>query len=197
MYLKRILLIFNFTVFTNLIYACTCFPLDSTTIDALLNEVEFVLIGHPKENLNFNREIRNNWNLENEGIEIIFKVDSVLKGNVPQNEVTINQFNEGNCTQVFQFGEQYLVLGNRINKFIDVSPPSRKSSHRDITISLPPLPPNLENGIMYSQTYKRKEIKYWNKLAKKNIVINTSDCSSYFLASQSANLIVKRIISSN
>lgn len=45
-----------------------------------------------------------------------FKVDSVLKGQTKHKIIIINQNDAGNCSQFFKIGQEYYVIGNKVNR---------------------------------------------------------------------------------
>ncbi|MCB0495794.1 MAG: hypothetical protein KDC79_06640 [Cyclobacteriaceae bacterium] len=160
-------------------FACTC-ETDSTVIRKYMEDAEYIVIGHAIKNIDYNNEVRESWDKRNSGFEVVFVVDSIIKGEIESNEILINQFGEGNCSQLFEFGERYILFGNRLKKFINRTPKIPKVKKGEIPATLePPPPPSIFETIMYCYNNKDNEIRYWNKLAESKIVLHSSQCSTF------------------
>ena len=171
---------------------CTCFPIESVSAKELMEEVEFVVIGRAVKNIGFNREVNSIWDQEKKGFDILFEVDSVLKGDVKSEFLIVKQF-EGNCDQIFKFGVKYLVLGNELERFVNLTPKQSNSRKREIPESyIPPPPPSIYSKILAINNMSQKEVNFWNKKAKKNLILRTSMCSSFTTNSNSARYFLKK-----
>ena len=171
----------------NMLSACTCFDIDSASAQQLIHEVEFVIIGHPMKNVEFIDEIRNNWDRKEKGYEVVFEIDSVIKGELPFHKIILNQFSNGNCSRLFEFGEQYLIFGTRLTEFINRTPEEPNTQEGEIppTFDEGP-PPSVSQTKMFCYNNEQEEVDYWNVLANENVVIYTSQCSSFFINSKAA-----------
>jgi hypothetical protein len=74
---------------------------------------DLIAIGRPIE------KIKGKTDYEEE--MIIFKIDSLIKGNKAIHTILINQNNAGNCAENFELSKEYLITGEEIKdvKFID------------------------------------------------------------------------------
>lgn len=186
MRLRHLLLIFSLVV-TERVNACVCFPIDSISAIELMKEVEFVIIGHAVKNIGSNVELNRMWDKGNRGYNVLIEIDSVLKGNLDSKTIVVHQFG-GNCDQNFEFGEQYLIVGNKLEQFVNGTPKKKKTNKREIPLSsMPPPPPSLYSKTAIFYDSSDDEIKYWNELANEKIIINTSMCSSFYATSKIAS----------
>lgn len=161
------------------VIGCSCFSIDSTYAKEIIKEADYVVIGRAVKNIGFSNEINSMWDSENQGFDILFEVDSVIKGDLISKSLLVKQFG-GNCDQIFKFGEQHLVIGNEIEKFVDKTPKQRKSKKGGIQEDqIPPPPPSVysKTAVFYNRGHK--EVNFWNKKAKKSIVITTSMCLTF------------------
>ncbi len=108
----------------------------------MFKEADFVIIGKALTNIEPDSMMLQSLNQEMMGSDVLFKIDSVLKGDVKRNEtVFIYQFS-GSCSSVLKFGDSYLIFGNRINKFKEAKD-TVEVSEGEIP---PPPPPYILNG---------------------------------------------------
>lgn len=186
MRLKHLLLIISLVV-AELANACECFPIDSASASELMNEVEFVIIGHAVSNVGFNSEVNGMWDQRNKGYNVLIEVDSVIKGNVNSKTVVVKQFG-GNCDQIFQFGEKYLIVGNQFDKFVNRTPKYERTNEEELppTSLPPPPPPSINDKTVIFYNNSDEEVQFWNELANEQIILNTSMCSSFYLTSRNA-----------
>lgn len=186
MRLKHLFLIISLVVAEHA-NACECFPIDSASASELMNEVEFVIIGHAVSNVGFNSEVNGMWDQRNKGYNVLIEVDSVIKGNVNSKTVVVKQFG-GNCDQIFGFGEQYLIVGNQLDKFVNRTPKYERTNDEELpSTSLPPPPPSINDKTVTFYSNSDEEVKFWNGLANEQIILNTSMRSSFFVTSKKAS----------
>lgn len=161
-------------------HACTCFPIDSLSAKELKKEVEFPIIGRAVKNVNYNTEVNDMWDKSNRGYNVLFKIDSIVKGKLKTKTIVIKQFG-GNCDRIFEFGKQYLIVGNKLEKFINRTPKREKTKVEiPITVTQPP-PPGVYSKTAIFYDSNEDEVRYWNDLAKQQVIINTSSCSSFHI----------------
>lgn len=187
MRLKHLLLIILLVV-AERVNACECFPIDSASANELMNEVEFVIIGHAVRNIGFNSEVNGMWDQRNRGYNVLIEIDSVIKGDVDSKAVIVKQFG-GNCDQIFEFGEQYLIVGNQLDKFVNRTPRYERTNDEELppTSLPPPPPPSIYDKTVTFYSNSDEEVKFWNGLANEQIILNTSMCSSFFVTSKKAS----------
>jgi len=168
--------------------ACECFPIDSASASELMNEVDFVIIGHAIKNVGFNSEVNGMWDQRHRGYNVLIEIDSVIKGNAVSKTVIVKQFG-GNCDQIFEFGEKYLIVGNRLNKFVNRTPIKERTNEEELPPNSlpPPPPPSINNKTVTFYNNSDNEVQFWNELANEHEVLNTSMCSSFELTSRNAN----------
>ncbi|SHO62607.1 hypothetical protein [Algoriphagus zhangzhouensis] len=167
--------------------ACSCPPFRIYSAERIKSENEFIFIGTPIENLILDNGLRHFWNGENEGTEVRFRVEKVIKGKITSQFVAINQFIHGNCARFFQFGERYIIVGNEIKGFIP--------NYAKI-FEYPYLRHAIIQQVLYDGIYSQKQlstsepeiVKYWNELAKAFRVMDTDACRTFTLNSQYASL---------
>lgn len=188
MKIKQLIILGFLLLNLQLANACSCMEIDSASAKELLEEVEIIIIGQAVQNADFNPEVRANWDRRNKGLNVVFKVDSVLKGCKELKEVILNQFSNGNCGEYFKFGQQYLILGTRLLEFVNKTPEQVKFEKGVIPIEYPSPPPSsILNSKMLCFNNSQEEVDYWEQLAKYNIVLFTSQCSSFSMNGKSAN----------
>ena len=192
MWLKQIFVALIALLTVDRVNACECFSIDSISAKELANEVEFVIIGHAVKNVEFYSEVNRMWDQREQGYNVLIEVDSVVKGNVKSKNIVIKQFG-GNCDQIFEFGEQYLIIGNQLEKFINKTPKRPKTIEGEIPLtSVPPPPPSIHDTKVYLFNNEKEEVDYWNKLANESIIINTSMCSSFAVESWNAKYFLEQ-----
>lgn len=169
------------------VIACTCFPLDSLSAKQMINEVDFVLIGHAIKNIGFNSEENEIRDQRNQGYDVLIEIDSIVKGNLKSKTIFVRQFG-GNCDQIFKFGEQYLIVGNQLEKFVLRTPKRRKNKKGEIPLTdMPPPPPSAYSKTAIFYDSSQEEVSYWDELAEQQIVVSTSRCSSFYVTSKTAS----------
>ncbi len=174
-------------------FACECFPIDSLSAENILKNYEFSIIGSAIKNINYNTEDNEWWDSSKQGYEVVIVIDSVIKGDLSSKEIVINQFSNGNRSQLFEFGKSYFILGNRLNKFINRTSKLLEQKDGEIPVSLPPPPPNsIRNSTMYCYNNDQEEIDYWNELAAEYLILYTFQCVSFKASSQHASYFLKK-----
>lgn len=161
--------------------ACECFSIDSLSANELMNEVEFVVIGHAIRNVGVNSEVNSTWDQRGRGYNVLIEIDSVIKGDINSKTLIIRQFG-GSCDQMFEFDEQYLIVGNQLENFVNGTPKRDKDKEGEIPpTSMPPQPPSVHSKTATFYESSDEEVIYWNALANHQIILNTSICSSFLL----------------
>ena len=94
--------------------------------------------------------------------DVKFKIDSLIKGPQTKTEIYINQFEAGNCSNWFEVGKKYVILGDQTRNI------------RSFDYSL-------------DSTF----IPRWKCYLEEEYVIETSGCISAELNSKIANLFLK------
>ncbi|MAN27814.1 MULTISPECIES: hypothetical protein [Mesonia] len=85
---------------------CSCFDYTENNICNLKESVDFIAIGTIIESTHSDYP---------DGFtDVKFKIDSLIKGPQTENEIFINQFEAGNCSNWFEVDERYVILGNQI-----------------------------------------------------------------------------------
>lgn len=187
-YLKRFILIFFLFILPTIGWTCTCMSLTKKEIKKIKKNADYVLLGTAIENVHHNDSIKASWDSENFGINVKFKVEKVYKGNLNTEFVFINQFETDNCIQAFKFGDKYIIVGTRIEKFENLRPFSETVNEKDEifeTVASPPPPPIGGLTIRKSKCYniEMELVDHWNKIAENGIVIYTNQCSSFYAES--------------
>lgn len=181
------LLLFILLAVAGRVNACQCFPIDSASANELMHEVEFIITGHAVSNVGFNSEVNGMWDQRSKGYNVLIEIDSVIKGNVDSKTLIVKQFG-GNCDQIFEFGEQYLIVGNQLDKFVNRTPRRRKTKEGEIPpTSMPSPPPSVHSKTAIFYDSSDEEVGFWNEQANKQVILNTSMCSSFYVTSRNAS----------
>jgi hypothetical protein len=189
MNIKQVLIILAFSLLLNKVNACECFLIDSISSQQLIAEVDFVVIGHAGGNVNFNAEVTGMWDNRESGFDVFIEVDSVIKGDLGSKKVIANQFGGSSCSQLFQFGEKFIIAGNQLLGFANRTPEKLKSNHGELP---PPPPPSIEESIVYCYNNEQEDVDFWNALTTEYVIINTSLCSSISLNRKVAEYFLRR-----
>jgi hypothetical protein len=165
--MKLILItILCFVIFQNIGKACTCAPLTEELIKKLKEDVDFVFIGKAISAKHHEKEIEDWLNEQQGGTDVVFKVDSVLKGNITKDlEVFIFQ-NGSSCDNYFIFGDSYLIFGWNIKKIKLINNSDKAINDFNYKTS------------KYTTDHKLY-YKYLKKIKNQYIVINTDMCISF------------------
>ena len=174
-----LLLLLLLTTFN--VLSCTCEGVDESNVEAFLKQYDYVIIGRAIQNIHRNKTHSIVLDKKNQGSQVVFEIDSIIKGSLRERTIIINQFDKGNCSRAFQFQEQYLVLGNRIYEFDDpLINSNTKYNKGEIPLMEPPPPPSLYvDGKLQCTGCGEERIKFWNKVIEGNAVLNTGLCSSF------------------
>jgi hypothetical protein len=186
--MKKSSLILLFFILPVIGWTCTCFTLTKKEAKRITNKADYVLLGTPVENVHHNDSIKAHWDRENFGMHVKFKVEKVYKGRLETEFVYLNQFESDNCIQAFQFGEKYIIVGTKIEKFKNLRPFSEKDYDENeilITVQPPPLPPIDGMTIKEKECYniEMELVDHWNEIAEKETVLYTNQCSSFYAKS--------------
>ncbi|MFT7033641.1 MAG: hypothetical protein ACJA2S_002149 [Cyclobacteriaceae bacterium] len=173
--------------------ACECPPTNEETVKRNFEEAEIIVIGHAIKNVNYDVEVRNSWNKRNQGYEVLFKVDSVLKGDKNLRDVIVTQLLSGGCSRRFEFGESMIISGSSISKIINRTPKRPKPKGSEIPpTEMPPLTPEYSSGsTLFLYNSEQEEADYWNELAQNNKVIPSSLYNSYYVDSTAGSYFLK------
>lgn len=190
-YLIVLLITFNFQTLS---FGCVCEPIDSTNVGNWINEADFVVEGEYLTNINPNIELRNRRNEQNLGYDILFKVTSVIKGTISTDTIALIQFDSGSCTETFEHGEKYIILGRSIKEFIckdDEQSIVELDSLGDYPPKEVPPPPSYvdEQGVVRYYNCDNEESEYWNTIAMTYATSYISHCTTFDANSQSGKLI--------
>ncbi len=148
-------------------FACSCsyFFLNDVISKDLLEHSDVLIIGHPIKNIDSDFI---SPNLNYMGTMILFKVDSLIKGELRSDTIFINQETMGNCAQNFIPNETYVIFGNQIKKYetVDIN------DHYSTT-----------GYIKKNETLKFRDTNFllttFETLTKKYYTITTNQCISF------------------
>lgn len=143
-YMKRLIFILLLLILSNIGWACTCMTISKRDAKRISKKADYVLLGTAVENVHHNDSIKEQWDSEQFGINVKFKVEKVYKGRLETEFIFINQFETGNCIQSFKFGEKYIIVGTTVKKFENLRPFSEEVYKEDEifeTFQSPPPPP--------------------------------------------------------
>jgi hypothetical protein len=167
-------------------FACTCFSISKKDARKISRKADYVVLGYATENIHPNDTIKGDWDRMQKGYEVKFKVEKVYKGKIDSEFIYINQFETGNCVESFEFGKKYIIVGTRIKEFENVRPLNARLEFKedDIFETFPPPPPPPLGGLSINKMkcyYEEKSVvEYWNEIAKREIVVYTNQCSSFY-----------------
>ncbi len=182
---KKIILFFLFLIFPIIGFACTCFSISKKEARKISREADYVVLGSPIENIHPNDTIKGLWDSLRKGYHVKFKVEKVYKGRIDAEFIFINQFETANCVMSFQFGEKYIIVGNRIKEFENLRPVNLGEDFGgdDFQETFPPPPPHPMAGLKFNRmkcfNEESSEVDYWNEIAKNEIVVYTNQCSTF------------------
>lgn len=184
---KRLLFILLLINPPNIGWACSCISISKKEAKKISRKADYVLLGSAIENIHPNDTIKEYWDKLQEGYHVKFKVDEVYKGRIDAEFIFINQFETGNCIELFEFGKKYIIVGTRIKEFENVRPLNAREEFREDELFetfIPPPPPPPIGGLTINKMkcYNEEEtvVEYWNEIAKKEIVVYTNQCSSFY-----------------
>lgn len=167
--------------------ACECAGIDDAVVKRLIEKYDYVFVGSAVEVLHFDDDIRRLISERDKGYsEVLFKADSMIKGDYKLKQIVINQFDQGSCSKWFKIGDQFVIVGNRIENVI------WNGGKKEDFLSLeevPPAPSGYNNSIQILGN--RKEYRYWKRLARRNTIITTDMCSTFRVGTEDANLFLK------
>lgn len=171
--MKKIFLITTLLLFFQASFACSCsfFWASEAIIKDLSQNSDLVVIGHPIKNIDDNFISANPKYM---GTMILFKVDSIIKGELKSDTIFINQETIGNCSQYFMPNEKYVIFGNQIKHYKTIA----KNDHftfanyckKNKTVTL------------YNNN---KNLQVYKNLTEKYYTISTDQCISFTSQSSS------------
>jgi multimeric flavodoxin WrbA len=183
--MKKLLFIFLIFNLPNFGFACSCFSISKKEARKISREADYVLLGYPIENIHPNDTIKGDWDRLQKGYHVKFKVEKVFKGRIDMEFIFINQFETGNCLQVFEFGKKCIIVGTQVKEFVGYRPANSPDEHVEDKFSqiFPPPPPHpiawLNKNEMISYNEEKLVVDYWNEIAKNGIVVYTNQCSTF------------------
>lgn len=148
-------------------FACSCgfFWPNEAILKDLTENSDLVVFGHPIKNIN---DTFISDNPKYMGTMILFKVDSLIKGELKSDTIFINQQTVGNCSQNFMPNEQYVIFGNQIVQYETIAK-NDYYAHADY--------------IKKNKTLKfhnsNNTLPIFENLTKKYVTITTSQCVSF------------------
>ena len=162
--MKKLLLLLFLILSGYDIYPCSCGGnYDAEYFEKQKAWADFIFIGEAIENVGPYYQRNNQLDEEKIGHNVLFKVDSVIKGDIKRDMVIIDQWNSGSCTQTFHFGDKYIVFGIDYKKHWDY-----------------------EETIKNDQDFKRSEgyveltqFDFYASQEADYSIINTSLCSAF------------------
>ncbi|MBC6367320.1 hypothetical protein DDT91_11020 [Algoriphagus sp. AK58] len=93
-------------------YSCSCGgKYDSKYFKEQIERADFVFVGKAIKNVGVHTQRNNQLDEEGIGYNVLFKVDSVIKGKLKSQEVIIDQWNDGSCAHTLKLGRKYIVFG--------------------------------------------------------------------------------------
>ena len=172
----KLVFILSLLLIPNFAMACECSEkADNSGALELANRSDIIVLGRALELLDSSK-------YDQRAVNVIFKIDSVIKGPADLDQIIINQFTTGNCVKIFEIGEQYLITGLKIEKFV------LRLDQKNSEDKLAPPPPNrIEENKVICYDCKPKELEYWNGLARTNFIVSTDQCRSFKANSEMAN----------
>ncbi|WP_421978561.1 hypothetical protein [Roseivirga seohaensis] len=168
-------------------HACSCVEIDKAWVKSFIKNYDYVFVGSAVEVLHFDDDIRTLISERDKGYsEVLFKVDSMIKGDYNLKQIVINQFDQGSCLEWFKIGDQFVIVGNRVENVI------WNGGKKEDFLSLeevPPAPPGYNNSIQIREN--RKAYHYWKRLARRHTIVTTDMCSTFRVGTEDANLFLK------
>jgi len=190
------LLILIFALSCTYSFGCSCAtPATREEITRMINNADIVVEGTPLSVIDKNKALRDRENLKKEGTNILFSVTSVIKGDLNQKVIALNQWGLGNCTELYKMGNRYFIFGYEVKGFCS------KKKEYDSKIksnNTPPPPPGEKidkNGILTTLYYDKEETDKWEKILKSYRVFTTSSCSTFRPDSEFAKTVKKQQLS--
>jgi len=180
-------------------FACDCSPIDKNKVKLIHLEADYVIIGTVVDNISFNKYRKTYFDTNESSSNVKVKVNSVLKGKVKSKYVIVNQIFQGNCTRSFIFGNKYLIIGYRIEKFInkETSSITHYKNKKNDSLNQIPITERIsentdkENRYFENKVYlnnAKEYTDYWNKLLNEFTIISTNSCVSFYKKSKAAKL---------
>ncbi|MEK6477517.1 hypothetical protein WJR50_08280 [Catalinimonas sp. 4WD22] len=158
-----------------IIYACVCDKLEKHDVNALIKEADFVVIGRAIKNIHHQPETAQFFDSKNQGSNVLFVVDSIVKGKLQKDTIFINQYTQGSCTAIFDFDNQYLIIGNEISEYKKIDTDSN-----DMVIPIT----TIKDGSMKISSKVDFDYKFYQSLTDQYNTVSTSDCRTFNVNSQ-------------
>ncbi len=181
--MKNIALILTILFIKNSIYACECPDFENENISEIKNELEFIITGKVVDMFSANKSdyLDYEWKNNLTSFNVIVEVEKVYKGEIKvKDKIYITQMLVGNCSRKFKKGDHYIISGNRIKKFM-------RRSIKNLNENNPLI--KFENNIV--QTQLHGNLNKWNKIARRNILIETNECFSDLRGTKFEKYIIK------
>jgi hypothetical protein len=162
-------------------YGCICAtPETKKEVEEMIRHADIVVEGTYFSSIHHNFEKREEMLQRKRGIDVLFKVSSIIKGNLKDSIIAINQWGVGNCSQIFTFEDRYIIVGYEIKGFQSKREEFLQSIKYKYTE--PPLPPpdeTDENSILISLMEDKEATDFWQNLLGTYRVFSTSWCSTF------------------
>ena len=165
--MKKIYLITTLLLIAQTSFACSCsfFGANEAIIKDLSANSDLVVVGHAIKNIDSNFISDNPKYMST---MILFKVESVLKGELKSDTIFINQETMGNCSQHFMPNEKYVIFGNQIKNYETV-----KADDYSVSTDYYRKSKTLKFRDPYNQ------LVVFKNLTKKYYTITTNQCVSF------------------
>lgn len=125
---------------------------------------------------------------DEQGTHVLFKVNSVLKGELTSELISIFQLNAGDCQRRFMKETQYIIYADQVLK-LECQESESQTSNSELP---PPEPKYLKNGILVTpECTTEYRTDYWNKLISERPSFLTDDCGTFLSNSEYGQLILK------
>ena len=93
-------------------FSCSCGgDYDASYFENQMESADYIFIGEAIKNVGFHTQRNKQLDTEGIGYNVLFKVDSVIKGDLKGTEVILDQWNDGSCTKTFTIGDKYIIFG--------------------------------------------------------------------------------------
>jgi hypothetical protein len=161
-------------------YLSECPSLEKKDVSKYISEYDYVIIGKAEEVVEYYDSLRLEKNTLKFATDVKFKVERVIKGEISDSSVLINQMMAYNSRSAFNLGENYVIVGNRVKEFRNATPEYKDPKPSDaINESLQPPPAVATNGIVLVSYTDKKVIDFWQALSRKHTIITTHACLNF------------------
>lgn len=181
------ILIFLLCLKYSVALSCECQLFTKFDIKKLKSNVDYIVYGTVINQINIENSstLDHNWKNNKWATEVVLQVDRVIKGKLESNLIYITQYNQGNCAVGFTKGEQYVIAGNRVDEFVDLTP----NSENNLESHQYPFTRFINNRFLVENS--SLDFLRWNELCREKVMILTNDCSSGSAKSYFGKLILE------